>query len=77
MAKLLFWTVISVSLMKIHVITFKTDKFSTYAIVYTDKAKEVISGGSEAGGKDNTDNETMPILMLKKSQFWEVKRTIQ
>ena len=41
---------------KTGVITFKTDKFSTYAIVYTDKAKEVISGGSEAGGKDNTDN---------------------
>lgn len=41
---------------KTGVITFKTDKFSTYAIIYTDKAKEVISGGSEAGGKDNTDN---------------------
>ncbi|MCI5889689.1 MAG: LPXTG cell wall anchor domain-containing protein, partial [Lachnospira sp.] len=41
---------------KTGVITFKTDKFSTYAIIYTDRAKEVISGGSEAGGKDNTDN---------------------
>jgi len=38
------------------VITFNTDKFSTYAIVYIDKVKEVIPGGSQAGGKDNTDN---------------------
>ena len=38
------------------IITFNTDKFSTYAIVYIDKVKEVIPGGSQAGGKDNTDN---------------------
>ena len=70
---------ISVSLMKKQALLhFKTDKFSTYAIVYTDKAKEVTPGGSEAGGKKITQiMETMPILMLKKSRFWEVQRTIQ
>ena len=64
---------------KTGVITFKTDKFSTYAIVYTDKAKEVIyrSGSMKRAVKITQIMETMPILMLKKSRFWEVQRMIQ